>query len=1488
MVRRSLGVALWSLAGLLACFLGALSALVGTGPGRRLLARVTEGGVARALAGTIEVGEVRGTLLTGLTFTDVRLFDAETTLVAWLPRAELSYNPFDIAAGRILLLELRLERPFINLVQHRNGRLNLEELLKLGGPASTDAKRAPPAPSARSSSAPSSPPLVLFRNLDIADGTLVLRLLDRESPGDSLLEIDPGVRGAGRAGAGPNGGGAVRRRVRRFDGLNAQMATLRLSSPGERGILADIQRLAVTMSDPVVELRDVRGRLLVLGDSLELDFERLALPGSSLAGRGRVRWPRDTLLYDLDLVADSATLTDFRFIDRRFPAGAVLSGGLDLQSRGSRVLEVRLDPLHVKYRGGSLSGRVTAVSVAGEGLVALRQADLVATELDLELARPFLDTLPFAGRLTGRTVADGRLDALALEVDWAFRDSLVEGWPRTNVRGRGEVDLESPAGITFRAFAVDMAEIDLATVTRMIPAFRLEGALDAAGTLDGPYRNAAFSGTMRHRDPGGPPSVVRGTMRLDSRSDTLGVYADVLADSLSFDGLRGSFPGLPFRGVASGTVRLAGRVDSLDTHADLVVPRGGRVRGDGALVLLAPRYGARAFTLATQDVDLARWLEGAPASRLNVTVSGTADTDSGAPNAGRLALRLTPSIVAGTPLDSGIALIRFDPRRLEVDSLYLAQAGVVTTGSGALPWARGEVEEGVGGQEPSGGGLRFDVAADTLSALDSLLAWAVGETAPVRGAAHASVALSGAFDSVAVAAEARARHLRWRDWTVPEGRAQLRWEPGPAPAIDLRVALDSLSHDRFGFGMPEIELRGTAESLTWFARSRLGDLSAFLAGGRLSWSRDAAGGRTAAVDVDSLALLLPGGVWLLDAPAGVVAGDSGIRVSGMNLAQVSGRGRLVVHADLGTHDRAEANLQLENVPLAGIFALLQRDTAGVGGYVTTTVALSGTRAAPMYRGAFALNDGAFGRFRTPFLDGTVDYRDRWLAGTLNVWRSGQPILTVTTHLPLDLSLQPVARRQLPDTISVRARADSVDMSVLEALTPLVRDVRGVFSSDFGIRGTWDAPRLSGGLSLANAAAFIPAVNVRYEDVTGRLALGGDTIRVETLTLRGGEGRAEVTGVVRLDRLTRPILDLAIDAREFTALDLRQFLSVTASGRLALQGPVFGATLTGRGTVTSGVWYFADLVRKRVIDIDAPWAATLIDTTLAAAIRRHRLGPEFESRFLDSLRISDLDLAMGSNVWLRSNEANIQLTGTVRVNKRASEYMLTGTLQAPRGVYRLAVGPVTREFTVTQGTVRYFGTPDLNAVLNIEARHVVHPVTDQAPDTIPIIARIRGTLLLPELTLEAEGQELAQSMIISYLMFGVPSVEDQRQGEGVVRSVLASIYGEVERAIVSDLGVPLDYVEIRPMNPRDPLAGTRVAAGWQVGRKTFLVLKGGFCQGAEQTTLASGLGASLQFRMNPEWRAEASFERVRECIGPAQAGTGEKVQLGFDLLWERRY
>src|SRR5213596_730366 len=393
MIRRSLGVALWSLVGLLACLLGALNALVGTRAGRSLLARVGSAVVANAVHGSIEVGEVRGSLLTGVVLTDVRLLDPDSTLVAWLPRAELGYNPIDFAAGRVVFMEVRLDRPIINIVQHANGKTNFDELLRLGEKDTVTVKPLGPA-------GPRS--LILLRNVQIVDGSLTLRLQKHGEVTSANEEIEF---------SGEDG----RYRIRRFEHLNARLAALRIQAPRERGIRIDFLRLATESSDPRLSIADLEGRITIDGHDLDVDLARVRFPGTQFSARGTVKWPRDTVLWNLAMRADSATLTDIRFIDPRFPEHAVLHGGVTLSSHGGRVLEIELRPLDLALGKGRLTGHVTAYSAADSGLVALRQGDLQARDLSLELVRPYVDTLPFAGRLTGQTIVDGPMRALKIE-----------------------------------------------------------------------------------------------------------------------------------------------------------------------------------------------------------------------------------------------------------------------------------------------------------------------------------------------------------------------------------------------------------------------------------------------------------------------------------------------------------------------------------------------------------------------------------------------------------------------------------------------------------------------------------------------------------------------------------------------------------------------------------------------------------------------------------------------------------------------------------------------------------------------------------------------------------------------------------------------------------------------------------------------------------------------------------------------------------------
>ena len=101
-------------------------------------------------------------------------------------------------------------------------------------------------------------------------------------------------------------------------------------------------------------------------------------------------------------------------------------------------------------------------------------------------------------------------------------------------------------------------------------------------------------------------------------------------------------------------------------------------------------------------------------------------------------------------------------------------------------------------------------------------------------------------------------------------------------------------------------------------------------------------------------------------------------------------------------------------------------------------------------------------------------------------------------------------------------------------------------------------------------------------------------------------------------MERPRQDLLLGLVFFAGLGVLIWATMT------LSGPLFGSTLTGRGTVTRGVLYFEDLITKQILNLDDPRYVDLIDTSL---IRRQGLREEFDSRFVDRLRIDSLALEM---------------------------------------------------------------------------------------------------------------------------------------------------------------------------------------------------------------------------------------------------------------------
>jgi translocation and assembly module TamB len=1447
--------------GSVAMVLGVVTSMILTPPGRDLLARTVSRVLDQVVLGHVEVGSISGSFLYDLVLEDLVVRDTSGVLLADLPRVRVGYQLPNLIAGQVVLSSVQLERPVIQLIKHRNGRMNYEEVLRLG-------KGAPGGTS----------PLVDFHNVRLNGGSLRIALpwnpdrsLQTQAAKDSALQAERAKPGR-IIEESPEG----LHRVILLSDLTTRLSRLRIATPDRKPFTIDLDSLATRINDPAVTLRHAAGRVVLRGDSALVSLERGALPDTRFSGGGAVTWPRDTILYDFQVISPQVNLEDLRWVSPDFPS-MTGSGVLTARSVSGTRTEYDLRELQLRSGPQQVSGELVVLTDRRRGL-GFRDMRLQLRDLDLDAVRAYLDTLPFYGTLTGSVSGSGFLDALDVRIDWAFADARVAGNPVSTIAGEGGVGARRDEGLVFSGFEVRSSDVDLRTVRLIAPAVILEGRLAANGTLDGRLRNVTFRGTARHRDGDRPASVAVGLVHLDTRFDTLGLATDVALEPLSFDGIRRAFPSLKTRGEVRGRFQSAGRLSRLEVNTELSGEIG-NVRADGFATLLPPRWGAERLLLRFSRLDLGALTGRDFASTLagELRVSGSIDTLR-APE-GEMELALTRSRVREWTLDSVFARGRIRDSIVQVDTAYAGWQGATAAGAGSLGWAA-----------PHSGKMEFTLVADSLIGFDSLLLAVTGqkrdtspEMVPLGGQARGAVRLSGSLDTLDAAGSLAIERFEFQQARAPRVTGEFAWTGGRRPQLTATAVSDSIVVGDWTFTGNGAGLSGYADSLEWSVGSSAGRAARVDAAGR--WRRSDS---TQLVWFDSLRAALASNTYRLLEPALLSVGRSAPSVSPVNLQALDGSGLVRLAGTIPSDAPGAMSLEVVGLELADLYGLLQRDTAGVDGELGMSLEIGGTTRSPTFRGTARLGEGHFRDFRAPFVQGVLNYAERRLDANLNLWRTGENILEIEAHLPLDLGLTGVEQRRVNGPLQVQAQADSVDLGIMEALTPAIRRVQGRLQVDVEVQGTWDAPRLEGSLAVRGGSMDIPGLGVRYSSVAGGAVLQGDSVLLRNLRITSGGGDLAVGGAIRLENLSRPLFFLDLRASQFLAMDVRTFLTLTGTGNLQLRGPLLGATLTGNLTANSGVLYFADLVNKRVIDLDDPTIADLVDSTL---VREEDLGAKFQNRFLDSLRIDDLRIAIGSDVWLRSAEANIQLDGEARVSKVAREYQPFGTLQAPRGSYTLKIGPVARDFTVTKGEVRYIGT--LDAQLDIEARHTVRSAARR--EEIPVIASIEGTLYAPKLRLESTLRPpISETDLVSYLITGYPANEATAIGVETGLAYLSSAVGsELERTLIQDLGVPIDLIEIRPGTTASNSgysSPTQLAAGWQVGRKTFLTFNAGFCPDFSQIS-ASNLGAGLEFRFSKEWRLQGAVEPTIQRCGSSVViplDSRNRYQIGTDILWEREF
>jgi translocation and assembly module TamB len=493
------------------------------------------------------------------------------------------------------------------------------------------------------------------------------------------------------------------------------------------------------------------------------------------------------------------------------------------------------------------------------------------------------------------------------------------------------------------------------------------------------------------------------------------------------------------------------------------------------------------------------------------------------------------------------------------------------------------------------------------------------------------------------------------------------------------------------------------------------------------------------------------------------------------------------------------------------------------------------------------------------------------------------------------------------------RTDSLDLAMLQLLGDRVTRMHGRLNADIDVAGTWRAPILNGAVTLDDGSVFVPAIGGRYSNLVADIALSGDTIRVRRLSAETNadrRGALSVEGTVVLNQ-SEPVFALRAQANNFRAIDQRGLasLDVSTSRPITLMGPYDHAVVEGGVLVNRGSVYIPELIRKRVVDLNDPELYDVIDS---AEIVNRALLPETPIEFARNLRLENVDVSIGDDVWLRSDEANIKLGGSLSVTmgstngEAQSQLALQGVLRAVRGTYRLNIVPLVQPtFDVESGTLRFFGTPGLDPALNITAINTVRkPAQSVNHQDVRIRATIAGTLSSPTLTLSsADNLPLTQSDLLSYLITGEPAFALDYNSQTYVDQLAAVAIRSAGNVISSAIPRSVfDVVELQTAGARDPnsaarvenptlynLLNTRAVLGKQLNNNLFLNFSTGFC--AEN--FRNNLGFRLEYRLGQTYRVLFGLEPGSSELTCSRSSAVQSIQqtppqFGFDFFRNWRF
>jgi autotransporter translocation and assembly factor TamB len=352
------------------------------------------------------------------------------------------------------------------------------------------------------------------------------------------------------------------------------------------------------------------------------------------------------------------------------------------------------------------------------------------------------------------------------------------------------------------------------------------------------------------------------------------------------------------------------------------------------------------------------------------------------------------------------------------------------------------------------------------------------------------------------------------------------------------------------------------------------------------------------------------------------------------------------------------------------------------------------------------------------------------------WNGGLTTLSAKVPLIWD-SNNPIPVLAKKGDVSGRADFDRMPLQAVLAWMAGVVNVEGILQGSVTAQGRVRDPSFVGSVELSDGRVNLRAVGQTLENVTGRAIFDEDGVAITDLRATDTKGTAEVDGRVGFKKLKLNKTDFVVHADKFP---LRQEGSIMAR----LDG-------SARMIAKFGDEGLDGEVRLQKLDIDIP-ESTATPQDLARHPEVFFIGETYEPiRRTDAYHVK-LKIRSEDRLVIRSRDQGFYVEATAKLDTNiAEEFTVEGSVNLHTGSFQV----FGKRFEVRSGSMIFDGDPEMDAKVNLVARHSLRG----SNDTVSIV--VSGRLSDPTIEFKSNVPTSSEAQVIALLVTGTT-----RQQRGV--------------------------------------------------------------------------------------------------------------------------